>query len=309
MHVHLPSGIRIEYELTGPQRSPTLVLVMGLGMQLVAWPAPFVEGLVSRGFRVLRFDNRDAGLSTHVAGGRRVDLRTAVVRAMLGLSVRPPYTLEDMADDTCGLMDALGIDRAHVVGVSMGGMISQVLAAGRPARVASLTSIMSSSGALRFNFHWTPATRAVLSPPPRDADEEALLLHLERIWMLIGSPGLQPPRDRLRDRLRAGLRRAHDPAGVARQLLAIMASGDRRRLLGRIEAPTLVLHGDKDPLVPVAAGRDTAAHVRGASFHVIPGMGHDLPDALVPDLVRRIADHCEAAEDSAGSRPPAASAG
>lgn len=295
MHVDLPSGIRIEYELTGPAPAPTLVLIMGLGMQLIAWPRPFVDGLVSRGFRVLRFDNRDVGLSTHVESRRRVDLRAAAVRASLGLAVRPPYTLEDMAGDTTGLMDALGIERAHVVGVSMGGMIGQVLAAGRPERVQSLTSVMSSSGALRFNFHWTPATRAVLTPPPRGADEETLLRHLERIWGLIGSPGLQPPREQLRERLSAGLRRAYDPPGVARQLLAIMASGDRRRLLARIRAPTLVLHGEKDPLVPVAAGRDTAAHVPGARFHLVPGMGHDLPDALLPELVRRIADHCEAA--------------
>jgi pimeloyl-ACP methyl ester carboxylesterase len=292
MHVDLPSGIRIEYLVSGPADAPPVVLIMGLGMQLVAWPPALVDGLVARGLRVVRFDNRDAGLSTHVSSKRRVDLRAVAVRAMLGLSVNPPYTLEDMAGDTVGLMDALGIRRAHVVGASMGGMIGQVLAAGWGPRVASFTSIMSSSGALRFRFHWSPATRALLSRPPPGATEAQLLDHMERVWGLIGSPGLQPPRVALRERLRGSLRRAYDPAGVARQLLAIMASGDRRALLRRIATPTLVLHGERDPLVPIAAGRDTAAHVPGATFRAIPGMGHDLPEALLPRLVDEIATHC-----------------
>ncbi|MCX7231275.1 MAG: alpha/beta fold hydrolase [Burkholderiales bacterium] len=292
MHADLPSGIRIEYEITGPADAPPIVLIMGLGMQLVAWPPSLVEGLVARGFRVVRFDNRDIGLSTRVTGTRPIDMRKAAVKAMLRLPVRPPYTLEDMAGDTVGLMDALGIARAHVVGVSMGGMIGQVLAAGWPQRVRSLSSVMSSSGALRFSFHVTSATRALLTPPPRDADETALLDHMERVWMLIGSPGMQPPREALRARLVASMRRAYNPAGVARQMLAIMASGDRRKLLRRITSPTLVVHGERDPLVPISAGRDTAANVPGAVFRPIPGMGHDLPEALVPTLVGLIADHC-----------------
>jgi len=292
MHVDLPTGIRIEYEAAGPVAAPAIVLIMGLGMQLTAWPAALIEGLLARGFRVVRFDNRDAGLSTRFTSARRIDLRAAGVRAMLGMSVDPPYTLDDMADDTTGLMDALGIARAHVVGASMGGMIGQVLAARRADRVMSLVSIMSTSGALRFSFHWTPATRAMFEPPPRGASEEQLVDHLERVWLLIGSPELQPPRDVLRQRLRSSLRRAFHPAGVARQMLAIMASGDRRRLLRTIGVPTLVLHGSRDPLVPIAAGRDTAAHVPGADFREIQAMGHDLPDALVPRLVDEIATHC-----------------
>lgn len=301
MNTELRSGIRIEYERAGPADAPTILLVMGLGMQLVAWPPSMVDGLVGRGFQVLRFDNRDVGLSTHVRPARRIDVRAAAVRAMLGLSVRPPYSLEDMAGDAIGLLDALGLSRAHVVGVSMGGMIGQVLAAGWPSRVASLVSIMSSSGAPRFRFHWTPATRALMTPPPDGTDEAALIAHLEKVWMLIGSPGMQPPREVLRTRLRTGLRRAYDPAGVARQMLAILASGDRRPLLRRITVPTLVLHGERDPLLPLAAGRDTAAHVPGATFRPIPGMGHDLPEALVPRLVDEIAAHCGAAGRGAGA--------
>jgi pimeloyl-ACP methyl ester carboxylesterase len=295
MHVTLPSGIRIEYEVAGAPGAPVILLIMGLGMQLTAWPPAFVDGLVARGYRVVRLDNRDIGLSGRFAAARPVDLRGAAVKSMLGFKVKPPYTLEDMAGDALGLLDALRVASAHVVGVSMGGMIAQVLAARWPARVASLTSMMSSSGAMRFNFHVSPATRALLTPPPRDADEERLLDHIERIWMLIGSPGLQEPREVLRDRLRNSMRRAYNPAGVARQMLAIMASGDRRPLLRRIVAPTLVIHGERDPLIPIAAGRDTAAHVPGAVFRAIPGMGHDLPGPLLPGLVDAIAAHCDAA--------------
>jgi proline iminopeptidase len=293
MHVDLASGIRIEYEFSGDAGAPVIVLIMGLGMQLTAWPPALVAGLAARGYRVLRFDNRDIGLSSRAKLTRRIDMRAAAVRAMLGLSVDAPYTLRDMAGDTLGLMDALELDRAHVVGVSMGGMIAQVLAAEAPARVRSLTSIMSSSGALRFRFHITPATRALLSPPPRGACEMQLLDHMERIWLLIGSPGMQPPRGALRERLRAAMARAYDPSGVARQLLAILASGNRRALLRRITVPTLVLHGERDPLVPIGAGRDTAAHVPGAVFHAIAGMGHDLPEPLLPRLVDEIAGHCD----------------
>lgn len=296
MHVDLPSGIRIEYEDRGPADAPAILLVMGLGMQLVAWPPALVDGLIARGFRVLRFDNRDVGLSSRVPGTRPLRMRAAALRAMVGLRPQAPYTLEEMAGDAIGLLQARGIDAAHVVGVSMGGMIAQLLAAGWPQHVRSLVSVMSSSGALRFNFHVTPATRAMLRPPPPNATEEQLVDHLEHVWRLIGSPDLQPAREALRTRLRNAVRRAYDPSGVARQLLAILASGDRRALLRRIRVPTLVLHGDRDPLVPIAAGRDTAANIPGAVFHAIEGMGHDLPEALLPRLVDEIATHCERAQ-------------
>lgn len=302
MHTDLPSGIRIEYDVRGPESAPPIVLIMGLGMQLIAWPVPLLEGLAARGWRVLRFDNRDAGLSSRIQTRRPIDLRPAMIRAMLGLPSRPPYTLEDMAADTAGLMDALGMPSAHVVGVSMGGMIAQVLAAKMPHRVRSLTSIMSSSGALRFRFHVSPATRALLSRPPRDATEAQLLAHAERVWGLIGSPGMRPAPDELRERLRQSMARGFNPMGVARQMLAIMASGDRRPLLRTIRVPTLVMHGDLDPLVPIAAGRDTAAHVPGATFRVLHGMGHDLPDPMLPTLVEAIAEHCARAEHGAGER-------
>jgi pimeloyl-ACP methyl ester carboxylesterase len=295
MHVELPSRIRIEYEATGDPSAPVILLIMGLGMQLIAWPPPLVNGLAARGFRVLRFDNRDIGLSTHVHTSRPVDMRLALGRAMIGLPVRPPYTLQDMAGDAVGLLDALHIDRAHVVGVSMGGMIAQLVASGWAARTRSLTSIMSSSGRVRFRYHFTPATRAMLAPPPPGANEEQLLAHMSRVWHAIGSADYPPEPEAMRERFRASLRRSFNPAGVGRQLLAIMADGDRRARLRRITSPTLVLHGERDQLVPIEAGRDTAQNIPGAVFRSIPKMAHDLPLALVPLLVDEIASHCERA--------------
>ena len=299
MHTNLPSGIRIEYSVHGSPDAPAIVLITGLGLQMTAWPTSFIEGLAARGFRVVSFDNRDTGLSSRATSTQRIDLRAAAIKGILGFPVKPPYTLEDMGSDAIGLMDQLHIDRAHVLGISMGGMIGQVLAKHRE-RLVSLTSIMSSSGATRFSFHLSAATRALLSPPPRNATEAQILDHTEHIWMLIGSPGLQPPREILRERLRQSMQRAYNPAGIARQMLAIMASGDRRRLLRTIETPTLVIHGDRDTLVPIGAGRDTAANIRGASFREVAGMGHDLPEPLVPMLVDLVAAHCQQA-DGAGS--------
>jgi pimeloyl-ACP methyl ester carboxylesterase len=289
--LRLSHGIELAYEDSGPRDAPCILMVSGLGQQLTDWPDSLWEGLQRRGFRTVRFDNRDCGLSSRV-DGTPVNVRAEVLRQLVGFSVRAPYGLDDMAADAAGLLDALGIASAHIVGASMGGMISQVFAASRPQRTRSLTSIMSSSGATRFRFHFTPAVRAVMTPPPRQATETQRLDHLEQIWQLIGSPGLLGPREALRARLLASMRRAYDPPATARQLLAILAHGDRRPLLRTISAPTLVIHGEVDPLVPIAAGRDTAAHVRGARFVPITGMGHDFPEALVPQIVDEIATHC-----------------
>jgi len=226
VHIELANGVRLEAEQDGPAQGTPLVLITGLGLQLTAWPASFMRGLHDRGFRTLRFDNRDAGLSSRVRSARALDIRTEAMRSMIGLNVRAPYTLRDMAGDVVGLMDALSLSDAHVVGVSMGGMIGQVLAASAPQRVRSLVSIMSSSGATRFRFHFTPATRAVLTPPPRRADEERLLDHYAHIWSLISSPGMQPPPDQLRERLRADMRRwcPWPPAKTPRAIFPVHAS-------------------------------------------------------------------------------------
>jgi pimeloyl-ACP methyl ester carboxylesterase len=297
--------LHIEYEALGDPRHPAIVLIMGLGMQLTAWPDEFCQALVARGYRVVRFDNRDCGLSTRTPGRRRVNLMLAMAAAALGLPLRTPYTLEDMAGDTVGLMDRLGIGRAHIVGASMGGMIAQVLAARFPQRVLSLTSIMSSSGNRRVSRPSRPARKVLLARPANPADPESVIDHLVEMFGVIGSPAYPTPIEELRQRLGRSVRRAYEPAGTARQLLAIIASGDRRKLLATIAAPTLVIHGTSDPLVSVAAGRDTARHIRAATLLLIDGMGHDLPAALLLRLAQAIAEHCDR---SAASVPKAAAA-
>ena len=288
-----PGKPHIEYESLGDPRLPAILLVMGLGMQLTGWPDDFCRGLAARGYRVVRFDNRDCGLSGRAPGKKRINVLLAMAAAALGLPVRTPYTLEDMAGDAVGLMDTLGIARAHIVGASMGGMIAQVLAARFPQRVLSLTSIMSSSGNRRVSRPSSKARKALLSRPADPADPESVIDHLVEMFGVIGSPAYPPAREELRQRVGHSVRRAYEPAGTARQLLAIIASGDRRKLLRTITAPALVIHGASDPLVPLAAGRDTAQHIPGASLLVIDGMGHDLPAALLPGLVQAIADHCD----------------
>ena len=285
--------LHIEYESLGDPSRPTVLLIMGLGMQLLGWPDAFCHGLVARGYRVVRFDNRDCGLSARAPGKKRANLLLAMAAAALGLPVRTPDTLQDMAGDAIGLMDRLGVERAHVVGVSMGGMIAQVLAAQFPQRVLSLTSIMSSSGNRKLSRPSKPARKVLLSRPAEPKNTESVIDHLVEMFGVIGSPGYPSTREELRQRVGRSVRRAYEPAGTARQLLAIIASGDRRKLLRTITAPTLVIHGADDPLVPLAAGRDTAQHIPGASLLVIDGMGHDLPEALLPQLVQAIADHCD----------------
>ncbi len=268
------------------------MLIMGLGMQLVDWPDAFCEDLVAQGFRVIRFDNRDSGLSTKVTTRRRPNLLLAFAASWLGVPIRAPYTLDDMAADTLCLMDALGVAKAHVVGISMGGMIAQVLAARHPERVLTLTSIMSSSGNRRVSRGTRAAMQALFAKPSDPNDPQAVIDHLVKVFGVIGSPAFPGDAAELRQRIARSVRRAYHPAGVARQLLAIMAAGDRRRQLRAIVAPTLVIHGAADPLVPVAAGRDTAHNIPGAQLLVIDGMGHDLPLDVLPRLAKAIGTHC-----------------
>jgi proline iminopeptidase len=285
--------LHIEYESLGDPARPAIVLIMGLGMQLTGWPDSFCQALVARGYRVIRFDNRDCGLSGRVPAKKRANLLLAMAAAALGLPVRTPYTLADMAGDTIGLMDSLGIARAHIVGASMGGMIAQVLATKFPQRVLSLTSIMSTSGNRRVSKPTKPARKALLSRPADPKNPESVIEHLVEMFGIIGSPAYPSTREELRLRLGHSVRRAYYPAGVARQLLASIASGDRRKQLRSIGAPTLVIHGADDPLVPLAAGRDTAQSIPGAELLVVEGMGHDFPEALMPRLATAIADHCD----------------
>ena len=279
------NGITIEVDEQGPPGGEPLLLIMGLGMQLIGWPDELVQLLVARGFRVVRMDNRDIGLSQGFDHAGVPPLLPAMLRHALGLPVHAPYGIADMAADALGVLDALGIPRAHVCGASMGGMIAQHLAARHPGRVASLTLMMTSSGA-RGLPQASLKVRRLLASRPDGSDVEAVVAHLQRVLATIGSPDYPPDPARLRARLLASVQRAWRPQGTARQLIAVIADGDRSALLPRIEAPTRIVHGHADPLVPVAAGHDLAARIRGAVTDIVPGMGHDLP---LP-LLERFAD-------------------
>ncbi|GAB4473993.1 MAG: alpha/beta hydrolase [Burkholderiaceae bacterium] len=294
------NGLTLDYESFGDPAAPALLLIMGLGMPALAWPDEFVDALVAVGFRVVRFDNRDCGRSTKLRGAPRPSVPQAIARALLRLPVHAPYTLDDMAADTVGLLDALGIGRAHLVGASLGGMIAQVVAARYPERAASLVSIMSSTGNPhpRVAFGRPRALRAILSRPPDPNDIDRVVDHLVHVLGTIGSPGFPIDQRLLRDRLERVARRGWYPAGTMRQLLAVLASGDRRPLLARIVAPTLVIHGRDDPLVPLAAGEDTARTIPGARLEVIDGMGHDLAPGVLPMLAEKIVRFCRGVEQA-----------
>lgn len=289
------NGIDIEVEDTGGS-GPAVLLVMGLGMQLIAWPPAFVEALVKEGFRVVRFDNRDIGLSTHFDGKGVPNVIWESLKLRLGLPVRAPYTLEDMARDALGVLDALGIGRAHVVGVSMGGMIAQRLALAAPARVKSLTSIMSTSGARGLPEPRPQVVRALIGRPAGPG-REAVIDHYIKLFGVIGSPAWPQPEAAMRERIAAGIDRSHHPAGTVRQLVAVAAdTGIRAGQLGGITAPTLVMHGKSDPLVPFPCGEDTARRIPGAKFVGIEGMGHDLPPQAVERLLQALVPFLHAHE-------------
>ena len=285
------NGLTLDVEEFGDRSAPPVLLIMGLAMPAAAWPDEFVDRLLSHGLRVIRFDNRDAGGSSRVRGVRRQSAQIAIARALMRLPVHATYTLDDMAADAVGVLDALGIGRAHIVGASMGGMIAQVLAARHPERVATVTSIMSSSGnpSPRVALGSSRALRVLLRRPTRLDTVEGVTEHLIHVFGVIGSPGFRSERQAMRAHIEKVARRGYDPAGAERQLLAILASGDRRELLHRIQAPALVIHGADDPLVPVAAGVDTARHIRGAQLKIIPGMGHDFAPSLQPMIADSIA--------------------
>jgi pimeloyl-ACP methyl ester carboxylesterase len=274
------NGLRIEVDDQGPRDGEAVLLVMGLGMQLIAWPQEFVDLLVARGLRVIRFDNRDAGLSQGFDALGTPNLALAGVRYMLHLPVHAPYTMADMAADALGVLDALGIASAHVVGASMGGMIAQHLAARHPQRVKSLALMMTTTGSRRLPQPALRVRRALMSRPD-GRDPDAVVAHLERLLTLIGSPGYRPEPAAFRARLQATVARAWRPAGTVRQICAVMADGDRTPLLQHIVTPTVVIHGREDPLVPPACGEDLARRIAGARLDLVPGMGHDLPLPLL----------------------------
>ena len=283
------NGIELCYDTFGDAGSPALLLIMGLAAQMIAWDDEFCARLAARGYRVIRFDNRDVGLSTSFTEAGVPDVAAAFAAAMQGQPIAAPYLLRDMADDAAGLLDALGIARAHVVGASMGGAIGQTLAIHHAPRLHTLTSIMATSGA-RGLPPPTPEALAVLFKPT-PADQAGYFENYVQTWKVLRAGSF--PLDEARDLTRAGqnFARGLNPAGVARQLTAILASGSRKRALGGVTVPTLVIHGDADPLVPLACGIDTADSVPGAKLVIVKGMGHALPISMWPQIIDAIAAH------------------
>ena len=281
------NGIDIEVEDTGAGKGgkrPVVLLIMGLGMQLVAWPPALVRALVEAGYRVIRHDNRDIGLSQHFDHMGVPNMVWASLKFKLGLPVSAPYSLKDMAADSTGVLDALGINKAHVVGVSMGGMIAQRVALAAPGRVASLTSIMSSSGARGLPQATPKVMRAMLSRPASSSRDD-IVAHYVKLYKAIGSPGFPIPEAEMADRILKGITRNFHPQGTLRQMAAIVADSGRAHELARIKKPTLVLHGEADPLVPYRCGQDTARRIEGARLVGIEGMGHDLAPGVVDRLL------------------------
>ena len=296
------NGLAIEVEDSGPGASdaprPAVLLIMGLGMQIVAWPPALVHALVMAGYRVIRHDNRDVGLSQHLAALGQPHLVWQSLKYKLGLTLRAPYSVHDMALDAIGVLDALEIRQAHVVGASMGGMIAQRMALAAPQRTLSLTSLMSSSGA-RGLPHASPAVMRVLLRRPDGRSPQALADHYVKLFEAIGSPAFAQPEAELRERIAAAMARGFYSEGTLRQLLAVMADTQRARLLPRITAPTLVVHGQADPLLPYACGEDTARRITGAQLLGIEGMGHDLPPGVVQRLLPALLRHFKIAESQA----------
>jgi pimeloyl-ACP methyl ester carboxylesterase len=280
--------VEIVYETIGDPSDPALLLIMGLGTQLIHWDLELCELYAERGFHVIRFDNRDSGLSTKIHA--RVP---NVLRLMAGIPTRVPYRIDDMAADTFGLLDHLGIARAHVAGVSMGGMIGQAMAIDLPERVLSLCSMMSTTGDRWAGMPRLRVLAALLRQAPDE--REAYIEVFVRLFKMIGSPAYPQDDQRAREIAGATFDRCHHPAGTARQLAAILASGSRTRRLRELRVPTVVIHGTEDPLIPLRGGIATARAIPGAELIALPGMGHDLPRALWPRFVELLGRNAERA--------------
>jgi pimeloyl-ACP methyl ester carboxylesterase len=286
------NGIQIEYDTFGRRGDPPLLLIVGLAWQLIHWDEGLCEQLARRGHYVIRFDNRDAGLSTKLAESGIPDIGQIIKARMKGEVIRPPYTLEDMADDAVGLLDALEIEKAHICGISMGGMIAQTIALNHRERILSLISIYSQTGNPALPSPTPEALECLLTPPPMG--REANIIYTLDVWRTFSGTGFAPDEDWYRKIAAQAYDRAFYPEGVARQLAAVLTQKNRKPDLGSVCVPTLVIHGADDPLVPVEGGKDTAEAIPGAELIIIDGMGHDLPHGGAwPQIVDAIVDHTQ----------------
>jgi pimeloyl-ACP methyl ester carboxylesterase len=286
------NGIQIEYETFGEPASPALLLIIGLGGQLTFWDEKLCQKLAQQGKYVIRFDNRDAGLSTKIEEAGVPDIMQTIEALMKGETINPPYSIEDMADDAVGLLDALGIEKAHICGMSMGGMIAQTIAINYPKRVLSLISIYSKTGDPEEPQPKPEAMEFLLTPPPEE--RAAYIEHGIRVFSIISGPGFPYDKEWLRNFVAHSYDRVFYPEGTARQLVAIMAQKNRRPALKSLSTPTLVIHGADDPLVNVEGGRNTAGDIPGAKLMIIDGMGHDMPHGGAwPQIIDAIVDHTQ----------------
>lgn len=289
------NNIELYYEESGPSDAPVILLVMGLGTQMIAWPDQLIQGLVARGFRVIHYDNRDVGMSQRMDGSPAGSLVWAMLASRFGLPVRTAYTVSDMAKDGAALLDSLGVEKAHIVGASMGGMIVQLMAANHPEKVLSMTSVMSTSGKPGL-----PGPRAdirkrmMTARPTNPTKEEAVRLGAEVLETISFADSTRAPTAFV-DMAARAFDRGYYPIGMKRQLLAIVADGSRVERLKKITTPTLVVHGGADPLVPKAGSEDIVRHIPGARLEVIEEMAHDLPPSQIGRMVDLIASHAASA--------------
>lgn len=297
--------LMIEYQETGPKDGPVVLMIMGLAAQMTFWPDALIRDMADAGFRVITFDNRDVGLTTKIHGKNAPNPVAQVAARLIGVKGLAPYSLHDLVQDTIGLMDALKVKKAHVVGVSMGGMIGQLLAGTNPDRILSLTSIMSGT----LNPLLPGPSPRLLAPlflnKPKDKSRNALIERAVKMWSLIRTNDPGDDHSELKMKIASGFDRSYYPSGARRQMAAIIATGDLRPHIRKIKAPTLVIHGSKDPLAPLAGGRDSARNIPGARLEVIEGMAHDLPKKFLVQITGLIIDHIRSAPGRT-SRPAAA---
>jgi len=294
-YVNTTSGINLNYQDTGDKKAPAIILIMGLGAQMTIWPEDLYHGLVEKGFRVIRFDNRDVGKSSQLNDMGNPSLVKTWLSHKLTLRSKAPYNLEGMAEDVLEIMAALNIKKAHVVGASMGGMIAQILAAKHNKKVLSLTSIMSTTSSPKLSKSNIKIMLKLARRPSRFSREAAIRYNM-KMNRLIGSPAYPTDEITLRQQATQSFERGYNPAGFKRQLVAITASGDRSPLIKKIKAPTLVIHGSDDPIIPLAGGLSTAQSIKKAKLKVIDGMGHDFPISLMPQMTKSISKHVKKSE-------------
>jgi len=293
--IELPQrGLHLEYESHGDSERPTVILIMGLGLQLVAWPPALIDAIVAAGYRVIVFDNRDIGLSSAGPMPHYTSPPLALAAHLLHQVFTPPYRIADMAADTLALADALGIERFDVVGISLGGMVGQAMAARWPARVRNLVLMMSSAGPRTAPWPTPAVLWRFLQPPPRGALPERKLDHFVGLLQVLGNIHDDAELERLRERLARALQRAYNPAGAARQLMAVLADPDRSEEVARIRCPTLIIHGADDPLVPLAAAHHLKKLLPQARLEIIEGLGHYLPAAKLAQIAQLTIDHIRA---------------